>query len=95
MEIYGDAEICSNAVICGDTIICGDAQVKSEKDYITFKNNWSDRRYFTWTKSNNMWRDGTLYGTGEELIKKGYEDSEESGKKYEAYVNLIKELNSI
>ena len=37
-----------------------------------------------------MWKVGCFYGTGEELIKKAYQDSEDSGKHYEAYVNLVK-----
>ena len=40
-----------------------------------------------------MWKNGCFYGTGEELIKKAYEDSEESGKLYEVYVNLIKQIS--
>lgn len=39
-----------------------------------------------------MWSVGCFYGTGDELIKKAYADSEESGRKYELYVNLVKEL---
>ena len=39
-----------------------------------------------------MWRVGCFYGTGEELIKKAYQDSKDSGKHYEAYVNLVKTL---
>lgn len=61
-------------------------------DYAVFKNNWSSGRYFTWTKSNDMWEVGCFYGTGEELIEKAYKDSGESGRKYELYVNLVKEL---
>ena len=37
-----------------------------------------------------MWRTYDFYGTGEELIKKAYQDSELSGKMYESCVNLIK-----
>jgi hypothetical protein len=33
-----------------------------------------------------MWSVGCFYGTGDELIKKAYADSEESGKCYEAIV---------
>ena len=62
---------------------------------IVFKNSWSSGRYFTYTKSNKMWRVGCFYGTGDELIKKAYKDSEESGKHYELYVNLIKEMEEL
>lgn len=70
----------------------GNAWVSKLNDYIVFKNNWSSGRYFTYTRSNKMWRVGCFYGTGEELIKKAYQDSRNSGKHYEAYVNLVKTL---
>lgn len=86
VEVYGDVQL------IGDASLYGDAKVASNEDYIVFKNNWSSGRVFTWTKSNDMWLVGCFYGTGEELIKKAYQDSEESGRKYELYVNLVKEL---
>ena len=84
--VYGDAEVYGNARVSGD------ARVSKLNDYIVFKNNWSSGRYFTYTRSNKMWRVGCFYGTGEELIKKAYQDSKDSGKHYEAYVNLVKTL---
>ena len=91
-KVGGDAHIGGNAWIYGNADIIGDAQIKSIDDYAVFKNFWSSGRYFTWTKSNNMWKVGCFYGTGEELIKKAYKDSDESGKKYEATVNYIKSI---
>lgn len=38
---------------------------------------------------------GCFYGTGDELIKKAYGDSEDKGKHYEAYVNLVKYLENL
>lgn len=75
-----------NAWVCGDAQVCGDAHVASESDYIVFKNFWSSGRYFTYTFSNRMWKVGCFYGTGEELIKKAYADSEDSGWHYEQAV---------
>lgn len=97
--VYGESEICGNAMVCGDAIVygnatvCGNAKVEKKSDYIVFKNWWSSGRYFTWTRSNDMWSVGCFYGTGEELIKKAYNDSEEKGREYERivkYVELIK-----
>lgn len=79
-----------DAWVYGDARVYGDAEVSKLNDYIVFKNNWSSGRYFTYTRSNKMWKVGCFYGTGEELIKKAYQDSEDSGKHYEAYVNLVK-----
>ena len=93
--IYGYTRICGDAEICGDADICGNAVIKSDKDYMTFKNNWRNARYFTWTKSNNMWRDNTFYGTGDELVNQAYEDDEESGRKYEIIVDAVNKINSI
>ncbi|HFI0683316.1 TPA: polymer-forming cytoskeletal protein, partial [Streptococcus suis] len=85
----------NNAMVYGDAIVCGNAMVKSISDYIVFKNSWSSGRYFTWTKSNNKWKDGFFYGTGEELIEKACQESELSGRMYEAYVNHVKNLMKI
>ena len=94
-NVYDDAQIYGNVCVYGNAIISGNAVVKDLLDYITFKNNWSSGRYFTYTKSNKMWKVGCFYGTGEELIKKAYQDSELSGKMYEMFVNLVKEEDKI
>ena len=93
--VYDNAMVYGNAEVCGNAEVRGDAEVKSEDDYIVFKNNWSSGRYFTYTKSNKMWKVGCFYGIGEELIKKAYADSELSGKCYEAYVKLVEQLEEI
>lgn len=82
----GNAWVFGNAQVCGDAWVRGDAHVASESDYIVFKNFWSSGRYFTYTFSNRMWKVGCFYGTGEELIKKAYADSEDSGWHYEQAV---------
>ena len=102
--IYGNAKICGNAVVYGnakvyedakvfgDANIYGDAYIASDSDYIVFKNWWSSGRYFTWTRSNNMWKVGCFYGTGEELIEKAYKDSELSGREYERVVKYVESI---
>lgn len=90
--VHGSAKICGNINIYGSANICGDAKVSNRADYIVFKNFWSSGRYFTWTKSNNMWKVGCFYGTGEELIKKAYEDSEKSGKEYKRVVRYVQSI---
>ena len=91
--IRDSAKVYGNAIVSGNAEITGNAEVNSIKDYLVFKNNWSSGRYFTWTLSNNMWRVGCFYGTDEELIKKAYADSEESGRKYEKCVKFVEDLN--
>lgn len=93
--VYGEAKVFDNARIFGSARISGDAIIEKDSDYIVFKNSWSSKRYFTYTKSNKMWRVGCFYGNGDELIQKAYKDSEESGKHYELYVNLIKEMEEL
>lgn len=90
--VYNNATICGDAHVFGKAEICGDAIVAERDDYIVFKNSWSSGRYFTYTKSNKMWLVGCFYGTGEELVKKAYKDSENSGKHYELYANLVREM---
>ena len=91
--VYGNACVSDNACVCGSTSVCGDAEISTDADYIVFKNWWSSGRYFTWTRSNNMWSVGCFYGTGEELIKKAYKDSELSGRQYERIVKYVEEIN--
>lgn len=95
-EVRDRAKVFGNVEVFGNTEITGNAEVKCIKDYIIFKNNWSSGRFFTWTKSNNMWKVGCFYGTGKELINKAYADSKESGRRYKAtvkYVNKIEGKN--
>ena len=91
-RVFANAQIYDNAVVVGNAQICGDAIISSNKDYIIFKNWWSSGRFFTWTRSNNMWKVGCFYGTGEELIVKAYKDSEESGREYEKIVKYVESL---
>lgn len=96
-RICGNIIICDNAIIkdvgiSGEAVISHDAKILSNKDYIVFKNWWSSGRYFTWTRSNNMWSVGCFYGTGEELIEKAYKDSELSGKEYKRVVDYVNSI---
>ena len=79
-------------IISGYTRIGGDAVIESDYDYIVFKNWWSSGRYFTWTRSNDMWRVGCFYGTGKELIVKAYKDSKVSGREYERVVKYVEQI---
>ena len=91
-EVRGDAKVYGKAHVDGSAEVFGNAVVKKNSDYIVFKNWWSSGRYFTWTRSNNMWKVGCFYGTGEELIKKAYEDSEISGKEYKRVVDYVESI---
>ena len=91
-EVYGNAKVYGDAEVCGNACVYGDAWVYGDADYIVLKNNWSSGRYFTYTLSNKMWKVGCFFGTGEELIKKAYADSELSGRCYEASVKYVEEL---
>lgn len=39
-----------------------------------------------------MWRVGCFFGSGEELIKKAYSDSEDKGKQYERVVRYVESI---
>ena len=93
--VFGDAQVYGNAEVYGDAEVRGNAKVTNAGDCVVFKNNWSSGRYFTWTKSNDMWAVGCFYGTGDELIKKAYADSEDNGKHYEAFVKLVETLKNM
>ena len=94
-HVFGNAKVYGNAKVCDNACVRGDAEVMNEGDYSVFKDSWSSGRYFTWTKSNDMWLVGCFYGTGDELIKKAYADSENSGKHYEAYVKSVETLKNV
>ena len=91
-EVYHDAAVYGNARVFGNAEICGKAEIANDLDYIVFKNWWSSGRYFTWTRSNNMWKVGCFYGTSNELIEKAYRDSNKSGKEYERVVKYVESM---
>ena len=90
--VSGNAMVGGNAVVHGDATISGNATVGKTADFIVFKNWWSSGRYFTWTRSNNKWKVGCFYGSGEELIAKAYKDSEKSGREYERVVKYVNDI---
>ena len=87
-----NATVSGNATVRGDATISGNATVGKTADFIVFKNWWSSGRYFTWTRSNNKWKVGCFYGSGEELIAKAYKDSEKSGREYERVVKYVNDI---
>lgn len=98
-----DAKIRDNVVIDSSSVqgrvtlegkayISKGAIVHKMDDFIVFKNFWSSGRYFTWTRSNNKWSVGCFHGTGEELIKKAYQDSKKSGREYERVVRYVESI---
>ena len=91
-KVYENAEVYDNAEVFDYAEVRGDAKVYKNSDYIVFKNWWSSGRYFTWTRSNKMWKVGCFYGNGKELIKKAYADSEESGREYERVVKYVESI---
>lgn len=91
-EVYDNAKVYGDAGVGGSAQVGGDAKVSSMADYIVFKNWWSSGRYFTWTRSNNMWRVGCFFGSGAELIEKAYRDSETSRREYERVVKYVESI---
>ena len=96
--VYGNAVVSGNAVVCGNARVYGSAEVSGNArvygsaDYYVGKNVWSSGRYFTYTRSNRMWLVGCFYGTGEELIRKAYQDSEVSGREYKRVVEYVEAM---
>ena len=85
-KVSGDARVGGNAEVCGNAEVGGDAHIATNADYAVYKNTWSSGRWITYTRSNKMWKAGCFHGTGDELVKKAYADSELSGKCYKAIV---------
>lgn len=93
--VYDDAKVGGDAQVGGNAEIGRNAEVKEMGDYMVFQNTWSSGRWFTWTRSNNLWKVGCFYGTGEQLIEKAYADSEEKGEYYKLYVELVEKEKEI
>ena len=103
-KVYGHAEIGGNAIVSDSAKVYGDSKIqgsirirendsiKDNKSYLIFNNTWSSGRQFVYVLSNQRWHVGCFDGTGEELIKKAYKDSELSGKMYEMYVHFAKQV---
>lgn len=96
-KVFNSAQVFDNATVTdfgfvnGCAEISGDAIVTFYSDFMVFRSNW-DGRYFTWTKSNNKWKVGSFYGTGEELLEEFYKESKDKGYYYEQFVNFKKQL---
>ena len=90
--VYESAVVSGDVKVSGHATVGGNATVRETADFIVFKNWWSSGRYFTWTRSNNKWKVGCFYGSGEELIAKAYKDSEKSGREYERVVNYVNDI---
>ena len=93
-KVYGNAEVSDNAKVYSNAEVHGNAKVHSNADYMTFKNSWSSGRWFTYTASNKKWSVGCFYGTGDELVRKAYSDSELGGKCYEAIVRAVETIEA-
>ena len=91
--VSGNAKVRGNAKVEGNATVEGNSKVRGKEDFIVFKNWWSSGRYFTWTRSNNKWKVGCFYGSGEELIAKAYKDSEKSGREYERVVKYVESIS--
>ena len=91
-RVYGDALVYGNARVDGNAWVFGDARIRDTADYYVGKNVWSSGRYFTYTRSNKMWKVGCFYGTGKELIEKAYKDCEVSGREYKRVVEYVEAM---
>ena len=92
--IEGNARVTGKVVIDGMAYICGNAVIAKNEDFIVFKNWWSSSRYFTWTRSNDKYKVGCFYGTGEELIEAAYNHDEKRGREYERIVNYVNSIKN-
>ena len=91
----GYAWVRDDAKVYGNAWVYGNAKISRNSDYIVFKNNFSSGRYFTWTRSNNMWTVGCFHGTGEKLIEKAKQDNEDKTRRYALYVKLVEDLQKV
>ena len=89
--VGGDAKVYGNSIIQGRINIRENDKINDGNSYLIFNNTWSSGRQFVYVLSNQRWHVGCFDGTGDELIKKAYQDSELSGKMCEMYVNFAEQ----
>ena len=55
--IEKESNLCQNgnAWVYDNARVYGNAKVYVNADYMTFKNSWSNGRWFTYTRSNKIW----------------------------------------
>lgn len=99
-RVYGlsavkDSAIVTNTDIKGDACISGKVCIKNDLDYTVIKNFWSSGRIITYTRPNRMWRTGCFLGTGEELIRKAYNDSKEKGEQFKLLVEYVEKAYAL
>lgn len=102
----GNAMICDNAfvgdnaIVCGNSIvdgraeICGNAEIRRTSDYYFGNTISGNRKHFTYTRSNKMWKVKRFYGTGKDLIEKTKRENEINGREFELIVKYVEELYS-
>ena len=90
--VYGNARVYGDAWVYDNARVDGEARISVTADYYVGKNIWSSGRYFTYTRSDKMWKVGCFHGTGEELIRKAYQDGVVSGREYERVVRYVEAM---
>lgn len=94
-SIVKDFAIVTNVAIKGNACISGKVCIKKDLDYTVIKNFWSSGRIITYTRPNRMWRTGCFFGTGEELIKKAYNDYKEKGDQFKLLVEYVEKAYAL
>lgn len=91
VTVEGDTELVETLILSADK---HPIHIDGQEDIYVFKNNWSSGRTFCYIPNIKLWIVGCFKGTGDELIKKAYADSELSGDMYSSYVELVERLES-
>lgn len=94
-SIIKDFATVTNVAIKGNACISGKVYIKNDFDYTVIKNFWSSGRIITYTRPNRMWRTGCFLGTGEELIRKAYNDSKEKGEQFKLLVEYVEKAYAL
>ena len=94
-SVIKDFATATNVAIRGDARISGKVCIKNDFDYTVIKNFWSSGRAITYTRPNRMWRTGCFFGTGEELIKKAYNDYKEKGDQFKLLVEYVEKAYAL
>ena len=94
-SIIKDFATVTDVGIRGNACISGKVYIKNDFDYTVIKNFWSSGRIITYTRPNRMWRTGCFLGTGEELIKKAYNDTKEKGEQFKLLVEYVEKAYAL
>lgn len=81
--------------VCGYARIKDGSVVRSERDYMCFKDCISNDESITWTRFDDKWACGGFHGTATELLEYGRAAGVEYEAYYAAFIELVEKIKNL